>query len=542
MSILEAPAKPHTSVSAAGVKAIAQKRKLFTPLKISIAAGVVIAAAGLLMLAVSGGNDPTESQVMTYSISPISFDVRIKLAGELKAQKNVEIRNQVEGLTTVLWLIPEGSVVKEGDVLVRLASDAIRDRVEDARIRVENAKASFINAKETVTIQMNQNESDIKTAEMNAELSELEYEQFDKSDNIIELKNRQTALANAQTDLKRKTMDRERVGKLAENRFVSDNDVLDAEIALRDAQNKLEVARMDLEQWLKYAEPRQRQTLERKRDEAKAELERVKRKTAANLLLREADQRAKESTLRVESQRLVALEQQLEATVIRAPQQGMVVYQSSIANNQSPLEEGSQVRQNQTLIQLPDTGRMLAEVRVAEQLTDRISTGLPVTVTVDAVPGKVLSGHIDKISPLPDSSNRWMNPNLKEYPTLIVLEDTPKGLKPGMSVRSEIEVAHLENVTAVPMQAVFNGGGQTYVFVGSPEKFEKRIVQVGLSSSEYTEIKNGLQSGDVVLLSRPKGAPEDPPTTTQREKRNERRKDKEKQAQNPAGSKQEKTL
>lgn len=520
MSILEAPTKSRPTPISVGSVAGASKRKFLTPLRISIAAGVVIGVAGLLMLAVGGGSEPVDTRVLTYNVSPVSFDVRIKLSGELKAQKNVEIRNQVEGVTTILWIVPEGSVVKEGDMLVRLASDAIRDRVEDARIRVENAKAAAINAQETVTIQINQNESDLKTAEMNAELSILEYDQFDKGDAVIELKNRQTALANAETDLKRKTMDLERVTKLAENKFVSDNDVLDAQIALREAQNKREVAQMDLERWNSYAEPRQRQTLERKRDEAGREFERVKRKTAANLLLRQADLRAKESTLRVESQRLSGLEEQLAATEIRASQPGMVVYQSSIANNQSPIEEGAQVRQNQILIQLPDTGRMLAEVRIAEQLTDRVATGQPVVVTVDAVPGKVLSGHIDKISPLPDSSNRWMNPNLKEYPTLIVLDETPKGLKPGMSVRAEIEVAHLENVTAVPMQAVFNGGGQTYVYVGSTEQFEKRVVQVGLSSSEYTEIKDGLHPGDVVLLSRPKGAPEDPPPPRENMKRN----------------------
>lgn len=520
MSILEAPTKQRSTPISVGSAAPAAKRKFFTPLRISIAAGVVIGVAGLLMLAVGGSSDPVETRVLTYNVAPVSFDVRIKLAGELKAQKNVEIRNQVEGVTTILWLVPEGTVVKTGDVLVKLASDAIRDRVEDARIRVENAKAAAINAQETVTIQINQNESDLKTAEMNAELSAMEYDQFDKGDAVIELKNRQTAFANAETDLKRKTMDLERVTKLAENKFVSDNDVLDAQIALREAQNKLEVAKMDLERWNSYAEPRQRQTLERKRDEAGRELERTKRKTAANLLLREADRRAKESTLRVEAQRLAGLEEQLLATEIRAPQPGMVVYQSSIANNQSPIEEGAQVRQNQILIQLPDTGRMLAEVRIAEQLTDRVATGQPVVVTVDAVPGKVLSGRIDRISPLPDSSNRWMNPNLKEYPTQVTLDDTPKGLKPGMSVRAEIEVAHLDSVTAVPMQAVFNGGGQTYVYVGSAEQYEKRVVKVGLSSSEYTEIKEGLQPGEVVLLSRPKGAPEDlpPPSNTPRDK------------------------
>lgn len=474
-------------------------------------AALTIAAIGAGVYFMTRERAMASDTILTYRVAPGDFDVTIKLGGEFKAIRNVEIRNDVEGVSTILSIVPEGKLVTEGEELVRLASDTINDRVEDARIRVENAKSALVNSQESLTIQEKQNESDITNAETNSKLAQLEYDQFDKGDSQVELATRQTAVENATTDLERKTEDFKSAQRLSKEGFVSNNDVLDAQIAQRDSSNKLDTAKMNLEVWNKYAEPKQRQTLQRKRDESLRELARVQIKTQAAILLKTAEVRAREATLRVETARLTNLEKQLASCVIKAPQAGMVVYQSSTGgnnfNSQGPIDEGVQVRQNQTLIQLPDTSRMLVEVRVAEQMTDRIRQGQLCYITVDALPGQQLVGKVEKISPLPDSANRWMNPNLKEYPTQIVLESTPAGLKPGMSAKVVVQVAQLDDVIGVPLQALFTSSGQSYVYVGDAVNYERRVVKVGLSSTDKIQILDGLKAGESVLLAQPKDAP-----------------------------------
>jgi len=490
-----------------------KKKKWLLPV---LVAAVVLAGGVTGWVFLRGGSSGDAPEVLLHTVQRGALEVNIPLSGELKAIRNVEIRNLVEGQTTILWLIPEGQMVAKGEKLVELASDTIQDRLEESRIKSENATAARVNAEETLKIQEMQNESDLKAGETNAKLSEMEYLQFDKGDGPVQLATFVTALANAKTDLERKVKDRERVEELSKKGFVSDNDVLDAQIAERDSKNKLDTAESNLDVWKKYAEPRQRQTLERKRDESLKEWERVKRKAAAALLLKQADLRAKESTERVEGQRFKSFQVQLAACTVRAPQQGMVVYQSSIqqgGQNSGLIEEGAQVRQNQILIQLPDTSKMYVEVRLAEQLTDRVKTGQEAVVTVDAMPGRVFHGKVEDIAVLPDSSNRWMNPNLKEYPTKIPLEESPKGAKPGLNAKVEILVGKLSDAITVPLQAVFSGGGQTYVFVGNAAKYEKRVVRGGVSNATKMEITQGLKEGETVLLSRPKDAPEDGPTT-----------------------------
>jgi RND family efflux transporter MFP subunit len=461
-----------------------------------------------------------DTSLLTSTVQIDSFDVRIPLNGEMKASRNVEIRNLVEGQTTIVSIVPEGKHVVEGEVLVTLASDAIKEKLEDARIRVDNAMAATVNSQELLHIQEMQNESDLKTAETNAEMAKLEYEQFDKGDAKVQIETLNTALENAKTDLERKVKDLGRIKELAARQFVSDNDVLDATIQERDSRNKLATAQLNLEVWKLYTEPRQRAAAQRKRDEAARELERAKARANAQLLWRQADLRARLSTQRVEESRLKGFQEQLAACTIKAPQAGMVVYQTSVGGNQNqgPIEEGAAVRQNQVLIQLPDTGRMMVEVRLPEQLTDKVRRGQEAIVTVDAVPGKSFRGKVEAIAVLPDSSQRWANPNLKEYLTQIGLDEMDPAFKPGMSAKAEILVGRLQDVMTVPLQAVFTAGGQSYVFVGDAAKYEKRMVQLGQSSSTQVEVKSGLKLGEQVLLSRPKDAPADEESSSRSKK------------------------
>ena len=292
-----------------------------------------------------GRGSAADSSILTFTVQRDSFDIRVPLNGELKASRNVEIRSQVEGTTTIIFLIPEGTRVKEGELLVTLASDAIKDKLEDSRIRVENAKAATVNAQETVRIQEMQNQSDIKSAETNTELTRLEFLEFDKGNSNVQLETFKTALENAKTDLDRRTKDLQMTKELSAKQFVSDNDVLDAVIAERDARNEAPDRTLNLDVWNQYGDPRQRQSLQLKMEKAGSELARVKARAIANLLLRQADLAAKESTQRVEESSYNLLQDRSlrPPALSRTPEASMVVYQTSIGgyNSQEPIEEGS---------------------------------------------------------------------------------------------------------------------------------------------------------------------------------------------------------
>jgi len=495
-------------------------RKRQVSRKVPVVAAILIAAlAGMGTGGYFYFRAPAKAGILTYTVTPTNIHVRVNLSGELKATRNEEVRSLVEGVTTIISIVPEGSRVKEGDVLVQLSSDEIQAKIDDAKIRVENAKAAADTARDALALQDMQNDSDLKAAEMNEEVARLEYDKFVNGDAKTSRATLETAIINAETDLKRKTDDLAQTRELATKGFVSGNEVLDAEIAFRDSQNKLDEAKMAMEVWNKYDEPKQTQTLQSKRDETKKETERAKLRLTATHRTKETDLRAKQETFTIESTRLAFLEEQKAACTIKAPSGGMVVYQSSVGggggwnSNAGPIDEGAQVRQNQVLIQLPETSQMAVEVKIAEQMLDRVQLDQNAVVTVDAWPGKVMTGKVKNISVLADNSNRWANPLLKEYPTDIILDGEFKNLKPGMTARAEIQVAELEHVLGVPVQALYVNGGESYVFVGTAQAYMKRPVKTGLASADMVEIVDGLKEGETVLLSRPKDAPDDEPAT-----------------------------
>ena len=69
-----------------------------------------------------------------------SFDITVPASGELAALKQIEIRNRLEYRSAIIEIVDEGSMVKEGDVLYRLAEDELDDKIQDARDQLNSAK------------------------------------------------------------------------------------------------------------------------------------------------------------------------------------------------------------------------------------------------------------------------------------------------------------------------------------------------------------------------------------------------------------------
>lgn len=126
-------------------------------------------------------------------------------------------------------------------------------------------------------------------------------------------------------------------------------------------------------------------------------------------------------------------------------------------------------------------------------------------ITVDAFPDKVLTGEITKVGVLPDSQNRWMNPDLKVYLTTVTIDGTQDWVKPGMSTKVEILVNKIDDCLYVPVQAVSPDGDKQICYVAGSSKPDRREVQLGEFNDEFIEVKSGLKEGELVLLSPPDG-------------------------------------
>jgi len=465
------------------------------------------AVAALALLFVAGWvfhrfsrSDPT--QYIYYPVKRNDFLVSIIEGGTLKAVREVTVRSELEGVARILSIVPEGTNVHKGDLLVELDSADLRERVSAQEVTFQNAQFAFVQAKENLAIQKSTVESNIKDAELKLEFARSDLSKYIEGDWPQTEKETKAKISIAEEELTR-AKDRYNWTKQLQTKGYATKSELDADdLAVKRKEIELSQAQEQLRLYTKYDYPKRKRALEAAMDQSGKELERLKLRSAAMIAQVEANLKSQSATLELQEKRLNELKEQLKLTKIEAPQDGLVVYASSSNPGSGILiEEGASVRQKQDIIKLPDVTQMMLEIRVHESHVQKIKPGLQAYVTIDSLPDQQFRGSVRKVGVLPDSSSRWMNPNLKVYATEILIEDEIPDIKPGISGRAEVIITNLHNVLTVPIQAVTTVKGRQVCLVEKGRSAKPVPVEVGMYSDRLMEIKSGLKEGDMVLLS-----------------------------------------
>jgi multidrug resistance efflux pump len=173
----------------------------------------------------------------------------------------------------------------------------------------------------------------------------------------------------------------------------------------------------------------------------------------------------------------------------------------SFGNPGGILQEGVMVRQRQELIRLPDVSKMLAEVKINESRVSQIRAGMPAYIRVNTIPHRQFKGTVRRVAPLPDAQASWMTPNVKVYPTDILVDEELPLLKPGVSATAEIIITNLTRVLSVPIQAVTRLRGENVCFTKRGSRVLPVPVATGWFNDAFIEITAGLKDGDLVLLA-----------------------------------------
>ncbi len=436
------------------------------------------------------------------------FRVTVTERGQLDSLNNVTLNSKVKGYTTILSIVPEGTMVKAGDLLCELDSAILVDKEKQQQIQVTQAEAELLQARENVAIQKTQNESDISAAELALELAELDLEKFQKGESQRDLNVKEGAITKAREDLQRAEENFGFSKRIAKKGYKNQNDVEADRITVVKAEIDLEIAKEDLKVEKEYVQKRKETELKAAVKENIRNLERVRRKGIATLAQFEAKFKASQLTYEVEKSEHERMLEQIEACKLIAPQNGQVVYanqsNSRRGNGENVIEEGSEVRERQAIIQLPDFTQMKVDARIHESKISLIRQMLTVDIRVDAFPDETYLGEVDQISSVPISSN-WMRPDLKEYKASIKI--LPNGaditkLKPGLTAEIEIRIEERENVLQVPVQSVISIGDNRYIFVVSSDGTPvRKTIQIGQASDTMIEILDGIGQGEEVILN-----------------------------------------
>ena len=247
---------------------------------------------------------------------------------------------------------------------------------------------------------------------------------------------------------------------------------------LLEARSSLENARREYERTVELREKKIASESQRDAAESEFNAQQAKLKVAV------AQVAQREASLRIAHVRL-------QYTQIRVPPNSgheRVVGERFV-------DEGALLSINTPIVSILDITRMIGVIHVIERDYARIRTGLEVTVTTDAYPGRTFAGRVLRIAPLLKEKSRQARVEIE-------IDNTDRRLKPGMFVRARIHFATFDNATVVPAAAVVMRDGAQGVFVADRQARTARFVPVtvGITEAGRVQIMAPELSGEVVTL------------------------------------------
>ncbi len=476
-----------------------------------VATAAVGAVVGAIALTSGGGGDDTNSPAV-YEVGEKTFELTLTASGDLQARNETVLRSQLETQAAIVELVDEGTMVEEGDVLVVLSTDELEKQLENELLALETARSDLVSAENDLAIQISDNDSDLKKAELRVELAHLDMKKWEEGTDKEKLEQLRFDIEAAERECERMREKLARSIELHEKEFLSTDELKQDQLNAERWEADLVKARLRLEVYENFERVMERKKRQSEIEEAEAELDRVKRRNDNRLKSRQATVTQRKRQLELREQRVEKLQVQIEAATIRAPKDGLVVYATSLRNGRwwddEQLEVGAEVRHNEELIVIPDNTEMVAQINIHESLVGRVEPGLPARVRIDAKRERVYEGEVLSVGVIAESGG-WRDPNLREYTVdiLLTLDEKNHGLKPSMRCEADLILGTVEGALAAPPQAVFYDQGSAFVYRSAGDaRYERVPVGVGRRSDMFVEIASGLEPGDRVLLRKPSPA------------------------------------
>jgi membrane fusion protein (multidrug efflux system) len=167
----------------------------------------------------------------------------------------------------------------------------------------------------------------------------------------------------------------------------------------------------------------------------------------------------------------------------------------------SQVDLGQNISAGTPIVSLQAIDRMYFNFSLPQRDLTRVTTGLLVTVAIDALPDQTYRGEVSAINSEIDKSTRTVE--------VQAVLDNPQGeLLPGMFGRVEVSLGEQREVLIIPAPAIsYASFGDSVFVLEPPEQAEEgsdalvarqQFVQLGEQRGDYVEVTRGLAVGERV--------------------------------------------
>ncbi len=147
-------------------------------------------------------------------------------------------------------------------------------------------------------------------------------------------------------------------------------------------------------------------------------------------------------------------------------------------------------------IDLIDDSCLYVKAPMDEIDAPKIQPGLPVRITLEAIPGKVFAGTVRRVAPYITAVEKQARTVAVDVD--FVRPDEARGMLVGYSTDVEIVLATRAEVLRIPTGALREGGK---VLVVEGDTLVERTLQTGVANWEFTEVVSGLDAGERIVTS-----------------------------------------
>jgi HlyD family secretion protein len=405
----------------------------------------------------------------------------------------------------ILEILPEGSIVKKGDIVCRLDASDPEELKLQRQLKLIRAKADLASARATEVLQTVRNERRMSTAELDALVSAglLDAYQGAEFHQSLEKAERETDIA--EEDVYTATEEFRYVRQLATDGVRSWSNLERVAHSVSRAERQFELKKLKKNILEKYEHPRSTASLTMGAKLARGNVFRTELQNSLATTVARIATLKYEKIVDVLQEEFDRVSNTIAASIVRAPCNGELIHSNrweSRSGGNPEIQVGKHVHYRQEIFGLVDRRKVVLKGRISDRLAYMVRPHQKVEFQIGAR-GEVYAGWVSWISPMSSTQGKFSF-NRSNWVEVRLDPDVPtEKLGPLMNIKCSILVEERQDAIQIPVDAIVEFENKMTAIVKSGHRIRRITFEPGVITESRVEVVAGLSEGEQVIVAPP---------------------------------------
>ncbi len=451
--------------------------------------------------------EAADEEVVKAKAEP--FRVEVELKGTLQPDRVATIRVEPEEWTTlkVAEIADQGAAVEKGDLLLRFETDGIDKQIQSLEFSVRLAELAFEQTRRELALLEKTAPLDLELAKRTKAEADDAREYFQEVDKALQIEsaNRSVDSSKFQLEYASEELDQLKKMYLADDLTEETEEIIlkRTERQVESAEYFLKLAKIRNKRLLEVELPRREVTIDDTAVRADLALRRAEVTLPLAVDRKQIELAKQEFDLEQSRSKLEKLKADRDLLDVRSPVSGVVYHGiwddgtwSLPATIKAQLKVGGTLPAAKPVMCVVRPQPLSLRTTVAEKDVAKMQVGIEGEVVPTAFPDTTLPCTVSSVAPYPVEPGKFAV-------EIDVETGDVERLVPGMTCTAKLVAYANDEAVVVPSKVVFEEDGRKVVYVVDGDEVESRVVRVGRTHGDKTEILAGLEADETVRTKKP---------------------------------------